>query len=123
MYHAPRESECLASSPSRGGEGGGSDLQVPITITRARRCWRPGDPRAAAPTSPVYLTPTKAMGPPLHPMGPAGGFITPVGQKRKSNHILPSPEPSPENGYVGQHSQGLGGHYADSYLVKKLKKH
>lgn len=74
--------------------------------------------------SPVYLTPTKTMGPPLHPaMGPAGGFITPVGQKRKSNHILPSPEPSPENGYVGQHSQGLGGHYADSYLVKKLKKH
>ncbi|XP_063876953.1 ribonucleoprotein PTB-binding 1-like [Scylla paramamosain] len=73
--------------------------------------------------SPVYLTPTKTMGPPLHPMGPAGGFITPVGQKRKSNHILPSPEPSPENGYVGQHSQGLGGHYADSYLVKKHRKH
>lgn len=27
--------------------------------------------------------------------------------------LLPMPEPSPEAGsYVGQHSQGLGGHYA-----------
>ncbi|XP_075302058.1 ribonucleoprotein PTB-binding 1-like [Opisthocomus hoazin] len=34
-------------------------------------------------------------------------------------HLLPSPEPSPEGCYVGQHSQGLGGHYADSYLKRK----
>ncbi|XP_054859449.1 ribonucleoprotein PTB-binding 1 isoform X2 [Eublepharis macularius] len=45
---------------------------------------------------------------------------TPVGgQKRAFSHLLPSPEPSPEGSYVGQHSQGLGGHYADSYLKRK----
>uniref|UniRef100_A0ACB8EMN9 Ribonucleoprotein PTB-binding 1 n=1 Tax=Sphaerodactylus townsendi TaxID=933632 RepID=A0ACB8EMN9_9SAUR len=45
---------------------------------------------------------------------------TPVGgQKRGFSHLLPSPEPSPEGSYVGQHSQGLGGHYADSYLKRK----
>ncbi|NWI41024.1 RAVR1 protein, partial [Picathartes gymnocephalus] len=47
-------------------------------------------------------------------------FQTPVGgQKRGFSHLLPSPEPSPEGCYVGQHSQGLGGHYADSYLKRK----
>ncbi|XP_058514038.1 ribonucleoprotein PTB-binding 1 isoform X2 [Ochotona princeps] len=45
---------------------------------------------------------------------------TPLGgQKRSFAHLLPSPEPSPEGSYVGQHSQGLGGHYADSYLKRK----
>ncbi|MGH0143961.1 UNVERIFIED_CONTAM: hypothetical protein FKN15_023555 [Acipenser sinensis] len=45
---------------------------------------------------------------------------TPVGgQKRVFSRLIPSPEPSPEGGYVGQHSQGLGGHYADSYLKRK----
>ncbi|XP_071275099.1 ribonucleoprotein PTB-binding 1 [Agelaius tricolor] len=39
--------------------------------------------------------------------------------KRGSSQLLPSPEPSPEGAYVGQHSQGLGGHYADSYLKRK----
>ncbi|NXA56417.1 RAVR1 protein, partial [Nothocercus julius] len=39
--------------------------------------------------------------------------------KRAFSHLLPSPEPSPEGCYVGQHSQGLGGHYADSYLKRK----
>lgn len=76
--------------------------------------------------NPLYLTPTKGMAPPAHSFAPApphAGYTTPIGHKRKSNHILPSPEPSPENGYVGQHSQGLGGHYQDSYLTKKLKKH
>lgn len=43
---------------------------------------------------------------------------TPIvtGQKRK---LLPSPEKSPEGSYIGQHSQGIGGHYADSYFKKK----
>ncbi|KAF1536728.1 Ribonucleoprotein PTB-binding 1, partial [Eudyptes schlegeli] len=59
-----------------------------------------------------------ALGPPSHSHGshaktPAGG------QKRAFSHLLPSPEPSPEGCYVGQHSQGLGGHYADSYLKRK----
>ncbi|XP_007441295.1 ribonucleoprotein PTB-binding 1 isoform X1 [Python bivittatus] len=45
---------------------------------------------------------------------------TPIGgQKRAFSHLLPSPEPSPEGSYIGQHSQGLGGHYADSYLKRK----
>ncbi|XP_062920210.1 ribonucleoprotein PTB-binding 1 isoform X7 [Mobula hypostoma] len=42
-----------------------------------------------------------------------------TGQKRASTYLLPSPEVSPDGSYVGQHSQGLGGHYADSYYKKK----
>ncbi|XP_075894742.1 ribonucleoprotein PTB-binding 1 isoform X1 [Nelusetta ayraudi] len=49
-----------------------------------------------------------------------GNPKTPIGShKRVFSHLIPSPEPSPEGGYVGQHSQGLGGHYADSYLKRK----
>ncbi|XP_053394791.1 ribonucleoprotein PTB-binding 1-like isoform X2 [Mercenaria mercenaria] len=44
---------------------------------------------------------------------------TPQGQKRPFSHILPSPEPSPEGDYIGQHSQGLGGHYADTYTKRQ----
>ncbi|CAN8175398.1 unnamed protein product [Coccothraustes coccothraustes] len=51
--------------------------------------------------------------PSSHPKTPLGGH------KRGFSHLLPSPEPSPEGSYVGQHSQGLGGHYADSYLKRK----
>ncbi|XP_062846362.1 ribonucleoprotein PTB-binding 1 [Trichomycterus rosablanca] len=51
---------------------------------------------------------------------PGAGIKTPVGgQKRLFSRLIPSPEPSPEGSYVGQHSQGLGGHYADSYLKRK----
>nr|XP_015204734.1 PREDICTED: ribonucleoprotein PTB-binding 1 isoform X2 [Lepisosteus oculatus] len=52
---------------------------------------------------------------------PPGNIMkTPVGgQKRVFSRLIPSPEPSPEGSYVGQHSQGLGGHYADSYLKRK----
>ncbi|XP_072367233.1 ribonucleoprotein PTB-binding 2 isoform X2 [Scyliorhinus torazame] len=55
------------------------------------------------------------------PVGnPMTNFKSPVtGQKRASSYLLPSPEVSPDGGYVGQHSQGLGGHYADSYYKKK----
>ncbi|XP_072430160.1 ribonucleoprotein PTB-binding 2 isoform X4 [Chiloscyllium punctatum] len=55
------------------------------------------------------------------PMGnPMSNVKSPVtGQKRASSYLLPSPEVSPDGGYVGQHSQGLGGHYADSYYKKK----
>jgi len=47
---------------------------------------------------------------------------TPSGLKRKAS-IPPSPEQSPQGAYIGQHSQGLGGHYADSYWQKKRVKH
>ncbi|XP_046405940.1 ribonucleoprotein PTB-binding 1-like [Ischnura elegans] len=52
---------------------------------------------------------------------PPGALVSPAGQKRKYEHILPSPEASPEGSFVGQHSQGLGGHYADSYFKRKKK--
>ncbi|XP_030646558.1 ribonucleoprotein PTB-binding 1 isoform X2 [Chanos chanos] len=68
----------------------------------------------------------KAVGmPPVAPSNPylsapGTGMKTPIGgQKRLFSRLIPSPEPSPEGGYVGQHSQGLGGHYADSYLKRK----
>ena len=49
--------------------------------------------------------------------------VTPVGQKRKHPYttFLPSPEPSPEGPYIGQHSQGIGGHYIDSWPKRKKK--
>ena len=46
---------------------------------------------------------------------------SPVSLKRKAS-IPPSPEASPLGPYIGQHSQGLGGHYADSYWAKKRLK-
>lgn len=50
------------------------------------------------------------------PSQPSTPIIAHAGQKRK---LLPSPEKSPEGSYIGQHSQGIGGHYADSYFKKK----
>ncbi|CAC5399544.1 unnamed protein product [Mytilus coruscus] len=44
-----------------------------------------------------------------------GLLKTPVGQKRSYSHLLPPPEASPEGDFIGQHSQGIGGHYAESY--------
>lgn len=46
--------------------------------------------------------------------------VTPVSDCKRST-FLPAPEPSPEGGYIGQHSQGIGGHYADSYFTKRRK--
>ncbi|XP_041833227.1 ribonucleoprotein PTB-binding 1 isoform X2 [Melanotaenia boesemani] len=55
-----------------------------------------------------------------YPPGLGNVMKTPIGShKRVFSRLIPSPEPSPEGGYVGQHSQGLGGHYADSYLKRK----
>nr|XP_043907661.1 ribonucleoprotein PTB-binding 1 isoform X3 [Solea senegalensis] len=55
-----------------------------------------------------------------YPPGLENAAKTPIGShKRLFSRLIPSPEPSPEGGYVGQHSQGLGGHYADSYLKRK----
>lgn len=54
--------------------------------------------------------------PPTIMVSQASTPIMHTGQKRK---LLPSPEKSPEGTYIGQHSQGIGGHYADSYFKKK----
>ncbi|XP_035253896.1 ribonucleoprotein PTB-binding 1 [Anguilla anguilla] len=78
---------------------------------------------AAAPSAQL----NKAVGMPpmsqsssLYSCAPGTAVKTPVGgQKRLFSRLIPSPEPSPEGGYVGQHSQGLGGHYADSYMKRK----
>ncbi|XP_052776022.1 ribonucleoprotein PTB-binding 1-like isoform X2 [Mya arenaria] len=67
------------------------------------------------------------MGPPPQPLlGMGSSFTsgnnntsTPQGQKRPFSHLLPSPEASPEGNYIGQHSQGLGGHYAESYQKRQ----
>ncbi|XP_033736849.1 uncharacterized protein LOC117325042 [Pecten maximus] len=56
------------------------------------------------------------------PTGAAGLLKTPIGQKRTYSHLLPPPEPSPETEYIGQHSQGIGGHYADSYSSNKRQR-
>ncbi|NP_001296569.1 ribonucleoprotein PTB-binding 1 isoform 1 [Danio rerio] len=72
----------------------------------------------------TQLNKAVGMPPVTHPSlfsaAPGAGMKTPIGgQKRLFSRLIPSPEPSPEGGYVGQHSQGLGGHYADSYLKRK----
>jgi hypothetical protein len=58
------------------------------------------------------------------PIGTSAGAVygTPPSHslKRKIS-IPPTPEQSPEGPYIGQHSQGLGGHYASSYMSKKAK--
>ncbi|KAE8283344.1 Ribonucleoprotein PTB-binding 1 Protein raver-1 [Larimichthys crocea] len=55
-----------------------------------------------------------------YPPGLGNVVKTPIGShKRAFSRLIPSPEPSPEGSYVGQHSQGLGGHYADSYLKQR----
>ncbi|XP_061567124.1 ribonucleoprotein PTB-binding 1 isoform X1 [Cololabis saira] len=73
---------------------------------------------------PTHLNRAVGMPPVSHitsyPPGLGNHMKTPIGSnKRVFSRLIPSPEPSPEGGYVGQHSQGLGGHYADSYLKRK----
>ncbi|XP_077413123.1 ribonucleoprotein PTB-binding 1 isoform X2 [Vanacampus margaritifer] len=73
---------------------------------------------------PSQLNRAVGMPPVSNTSGYPPGFVntikTPIGShKRVFSRLIPSPEPSPEGGYVGQHSQGLGGHYADSYLKRK----
>ena len=65
--------------------------------------------------APVISNSPILMAPPTSSM-----FSTPPGNKRKLP-IPPSPEQSPEGPYIGQHSQGIGGHYADSYWRKRTK--
>lgn len=75
---------------------------------------------------PGYPVPAVSCPPPTSPTSSAATFSslpgTPSsssgGTKRKAS-IPPSPEQSPQGPYIGQHSQGLGGHYADSYWNAK----
>merc|ERR1712012_1361205 len=72
---------------------------------------------------PALQCATEATASPLRsPASSVGGSVytspSPGGLKRKAS-IPASPEDSPQGPYIGQHSQGLGGHYADSYWQKK----
>ena len=75
--------------------------------------------------TPIGYHPSSQQQPPQHTFNneaatPPQGHQQ--GLKRRLN-IPPSPEQSPEGAYVGQHSQGIGGHYASSYFSKKAKKY
>jgi len=90
----------------------GSMLQLPSPVLPA------GLPPAPM-THPAGLT--VASAPPTSTMNLVTS--TPQGVKRKAS-IPPSPEDSPGGRpYIGQHSQGLGGHYADSYWNRKRAKY
>ena len=62
-----------------------------------------------------YATPERA----IHTSSLEGSTPHTETPKRKSWTLFPDPEPSPEGGYIGQHSQGIGGHYESSYVPKK----
>ncbi|CAB4069220.1 unnamed protein product [Lepeophtheirus salmonis] len=75
---------------------------------------------------PIITTLTGGGGPPLYlgtPTTPttasSNSLFTSPSQLKRKLPIPPSPEQSPEGPYIGQHSQGLGGHYADSYWRNK----
>jgi len=79
--------------------------------------------RSAVP--PVEPAPPLSYGGHVMSSGDVIGCRTPASGHKRSHrpHFVASPEPSPpEGGYVGQHSQGIGGHYAESYLAKRRRK-
>lgn len=81
----------------------------------------PPPPPIAPPSSRVVGLPSPP--PPSHPPPHHVITSTPQAVKRKAS-IPPSPEESPEGRrYIGQHSQGLGGHYAESYWSNKRTKY
>jgi len=72
-------------------------------------------------TSPVR-SPVPRISSPASSISSSASYTpSPSGVKRKAS-IPASPESSPQGPYIGQHSQGLGGHYADSYWQKKRLK-
>ena len=99
-----------------------------------------GQPAAPAPPPPAASAPSVAAvtSPIVAATNPYAAFMSPTasstsssfytppsshpssGTKRKLP-IPPSPEASPDGPYIGQHSQGIGGHYADSYWRKRAK--
>ncbi|XP_038650406.1 ribonucleoprotein PTB-binding 2 isoform X2 [Scyliorhinus canicula] len=102
-------------------------VQVVPSYYAANQTYFPGSMQSGQTNKgPPCATAQQSLAPGAGILGPAPvgnpmtNFKSPVtGQKRASSYLLPSPEVSPDGGYVGQHSQGLGGHYADSYYKKK----
>ncbi|XP_057201417.1 ribonucleoprotein PTB-binding 1 isoform X2 [Triplophysa rosa] len=118
------ENAALSSYGVQSGHAGFIDSGSPFN-------YAPSPPQSSyfgfgAPANVPSTQLNKAVGMPLvthsslFSAAPGAGMKTPIGgHKRLFSRLIPSPEPSPEGGYVGQHSQGLGGHYADSYLKRK----
>jgi len=72
-------------------------------------------------TSPVR-SPIPRISSPASSISSSASYTpSPTSLKRKAS-IPASPESSPQGPYIGQHSQGLGGHYADSYWQQKRLK-
>lgn len=72
-------------------------------------------------TSPVR-SPIPRISSPASSISSSSSYTpSPTSLKRKAS-IPASPESSPQGPYIGQHSQGLGGHYADSYWQQKRLK-
>ena len=100
---APPTMYCVSSAPS-------------TTLTQPN--FAVGHPSAQAGSQPTFAMPQQPV-----PAVPGSQFLfqtPPSGNKRKVS-IPPSPEDSPQGGYIGQHSQGIGGHYADSYWRSKAE--
>ncbi|XP_077352551.1 non-receptor tyrosine-protein kinase TYK2-like isoform X3 [Festucalex cinctus] len=113
--------------------GYGQQLSCPSDLSQRHFTFPPSPPPSSYFSSdasangclpPSQLNRAVGMPPVSHTSGYPPGLVntmkTPIGShKRVFSRLIPSPEPSPEGSYVGQHSQGLGGHYADSYLKRK----
>ncbi|XP_046578575.1 ribonucleoprotein PTB-binding 1-like isoform X1 [Haliotis rubra] len=110
------------NSSSNGSNG--SSLVHALANYQAATSAQSSDPTSMSYTGSGGLLPTPAgtssaytPSPPVHHIKVPS---TPIGQKRSYSSLLPKPEPSPEGEYIiGQHSQGIGGHYADSYRKRQ----
>ncbi|XP_046647864.1 ribonucleoprotein PTB-binding 1-like [Daphnia pulicaria] len=132
LNHSPSSSSCQSSLSSTSSLGASTNVGTWNHILGQVRSLGSGGPSSLGSAGSRGSSPTSSSSPSTSPargtaicVGNNNNFATPIqqqGTKRKySNHVLPSPEPSPEAGYIGQHSQGLGGHYADSYFKRKKR--
>lgn len=133
LNHSPSSSSCQSSLSSTSSLGASTNVGTWNHILGQVRSLGSGGPsslgsagsRGSSPTSSSSPSTSPARGTAICVGNNNNNFATPIqqqGTKRKyNNHVLPSPEPSPEAGYIGQHSQGLGGHYADSYFKRKKR--
>jgi hypothetical protein len=100
-------------------------LQVPAQLAvQPPSLLMPPPPSPGLPLPPPPPPTSSVVGLPSPPQQHAHFMAsTPLSMKRKAS-ILPNPEDSPEGRrYIGQHSQGLGGHYAESYWTHKRTKY